>query len=131
VESTMAEVLERRRRRVTRVIVRYTELVSGPEEDHSIVLRFLYQVFAESSDLVSRFVLEWYADEARVSDLAPGISVALFEEFRAVLGPRPRRSILLSMLRDLIVIGYVSQSIGGFGTTAAGTALLESFSVKN
>ena len=130
-EATLTEMLERKRRRERRVIVKYTELVASPDEDHSIVLRLLYQVFEESGKLVSRFVLEWYADEARTGDLSLSISVGLFEEFRAVLGLRPRRGVLLSMLRDLVEMGYVSQSIGGFGTTAKGRALLESFAVRN
>lgn len=126
--ATLAEIAELPRRRRRRVIGKYVELVAGPGEDYSIVLRFLYQIFEEGGGLTHRAELEWYAEHARREDLAPGVSQTLFEEFLDVLGLRPRRAVLLCMLGGLIEMGYVSQSIGGFGTTDKGLKLLESFS---
>ena len=126
--TTVEEATVRRRRRETRVIEKYTELVFAANEDHSILLRFLYQAIAAYDKPVKRTVIEWYADVARPEDLDGDISQNLFTEFLDMLGLRPRRSVLLSMLRDLAEMGYVSQTIEGFGTTPKGLELLASFS---
>jgi hypothetical protein len=114
------EATTRRRRRETRVIEKYTDLVADANEDHSVLLRFLYQAIAVYDNPVKRTVIEWYADVARPEDLDDGIAQNLFAEFLEMLGLRPRRAVLLSMLRDLVEMGYVSQSIEGFGTTPMG-----------
>jgi hypothetical protein len=110
-----------------RVITKETELIESPSTNHSILLRFLYQLVLETNAPIERAVLEWYAESARVSDLKGGLSPELFSEFTTMLGLRPRTPALLSLLRDLIVCGYVSQTIKGFGTTHKGLAVIANF----
>jgi len=113
---------------MTQVIEKESELVASPKTDHSIVLRFIYKAIDLHGEPIERAVLEWYADVAESRTLPSRIPADSFRDFVGVLGSRPRRNLLLSMLRDLVAMGYLSQTMQGFNKTKKGSRVLSEFS---
>ena len=94
---------------------------------HSTVLQFVESAIAEHGTPVKRALLEWYADTAIVDDLPSSITPGQFAAFRSVLGECPRRRQLLSILRDLVEMDFLEQSIEGFAFTPKGKERLSHF----
>jgi len=109
---------------MTQVIERDTELVADTSSIHSVVLRFTYKAIGLHGEPVRRAVLEWYADVATRATLPSSDLDSAYDEFIGVLGRSPRRSVLLSTLRDLVAVGYLRQSIDGFSTTDRGQTVV-------
>jgi hypothetical protein len=109
---------------VTQVIEKESELVASASSEHAIVLRFVYDAIGLHGEPIERAVLEWYADVADAKTRPPRIPAESFKAFTKTLGPRPRRNLLLSVLRDLVAMGYLSQTMQGFNKTKKGSRLL-------
>jgi hypothetical protein len=112
---------------MTQVMVTESALLAEPTLIHSTVLQFVESAIAEHGTPVKRALLEWYADTARVEDLPDSITVEQFAAFQSVLGECPRRRQLLSVLRDLVEMHCLEQSIDGFAFTDKGKGLLLDF----
>ena len=115
---------------MTQVIETESGLLERPELVHSIVLRFVASAIEEHSAPIKRALLEWYADTARKEELPDSIPPKQFMEFVSALGPRPRRRALLSVLRDLVEMGCLEQSIEGFELTTKGEEILQRYKIQ-
>ena len=112
---------------MTQVMLTERELLAESTSVHSIVLRFVKSAIAEHGTPVKRALLEWYADTAIVGNLPISITAEQFVAFQSALGESPRRRQLLSVLRDLVEMDFLEQSIDGFVFTDKGEERLSHF----
>ncbi len=98
-----------------------TQLLSDPLGAHALVLRLICDLARLHGEPVEHEVLQWYTDmEPRTGDATESL-----DALDKVLGPRPRRINLLTVLGDLVDLGVVRQEPEGLYTTPEGVEILK------